>query len=453
MLYVLIVAILILIIAAYIVTKDVLSPSLLLCAVFFLSVLCAIMGNRAWQVDVSVNVVLVVGGGLFCIFLGEIVGRFICTQPKLSRQITSNGALWETKIITHEERLNGKKGERIAYSPAFILCLSLLMAGCLVIYYLHLKEIALAAEQDIGKGMLLQVVRLALQIGGYSINPIVAVLMYFIRGFGYVGLAVFMHNVFFEKTLKQGLKRNWTLLLPIIGLVVSNVLSTARNGFIMLIVVVFFLAIDQIRCRKKIKILYVGLAGLALVVAFFILFLILGSMKGQTSDPLSLIWMYAGSSITAFDTWLVQGTRNTQIFVGESLYGLHSLLARFIPSYSVPSLFSEFVTFPNGEETNIYTGFRAWINDFGMLGCMGVSFIIGVVFGMVYIRAVYKKKNRNTTLYKLIYAYFFYGLLYSFATPELTTSLFSITQIFDLLFICLSYYVVLNIDVKRRRKQ
>lgn len=452
MLYLLLVLNVFIMAVALFLTRDVLSPSVLLCAIFSFCTVCAIMGNFDWQANISGAVVAVVACGLLCILCGELVGRFLGRNKNTDLKDIGKKQLLKQGVVLQKEELNSKDDGVISYSKWVMVVLSLISVACVLIYFINVIQLAIISGYVFGSGSLLQYARVSLLNGG-KLNTIVSVLGFLARGIGFVCLAIFIRNVLASPKFFGGIVKNLWCVTPIIMLIFLTFLSTGRTGFILLAVVIFFLVFERIRAVKKINLLVVGVGGVVCVVAFFVLFLLLGKARGQLEayNPLSLIWIYAGSSLVALDNWLIAGVRNTAIFGGESFIGIHSLIARFFPNYTAPSYFYEFVTFPNGIQTNIYTGFRAWINDFGYVGCMLVCVIFGVVFGFAYARIIYKKSDKNITLYKLLYAYTLYLLLISFASPELTIFWLSVTQIFDFLFIILVYYAIARFDFKKWR--
>jgi oligosaccharide repeat unit polymerase len=286
---------------------------------------------------------------------------------------------------------------------------------------------------------------------GNSGSTIVNILVFAVRGIGFICSSVFINNIFSCGKLTLGIKKNFILLIPIITLLFSTVLSTARNGFIGIIIMFFFYVFDCVRIKQKLKIGKIFKWGVVLIAVFLAVFSALGSSRGQ-SATLDTICIYAGSSIVAFSVWFSKGMNGSgSLFGSESFVGIHELIARFFPNYKDLSLFDKFITFPNGSQTNIYTAFKAWIADFGWLGCLIFCLLIGFFFGIIYLKTIYKKYDFRTCLFRCVYAYFLYYLIYSFATPELTTSFLSVTQLMEFFFILVFYYLIF-VSLNRRKK-
>lgn len=437
MLYLLLILIVCLVILTYRITKDVLSPSLLLMGVFVLSVLCAIMGNNSWRVEFSEYGVFAIVGGLVFIFVGEVFSKSIVTSGNY------------VKIVP--EWLNSRQNKNIPYSNVVMCILCLVCVYIVQTYYSEILRLALSYGYEPGEDNMLEVARWA----RHDMDFRVALISFAGRGLGWICLSIFVNNILLYKNVLIGIKNNILLIIPVATLVALNVLSTSRNGIIAILVVAFCLVFDRIRSVKQVNISKIAKWGLGLIIMFLLVFLVLGNMRGQIDDSgegaLDLIWVYAGSSIVALDVWLNKGTvlgSPERLFGKESFVGVHNFISRFDSSHPVPDLFSDFVVFPDGTRTNIYTGFQAWIADFGLVGFLILCFIVGLFYGAVYTKCVYSKHSRSTVLFKCIYGYLLYYLVYTFATPELTTSLLSVTQICDFAFIIFFYWLITTCNYK-----
>ncbi|MBQ9728699.1 MAG: oligosaccharide repeat unit polymerase [Clostridia bacterium] len=456
MLFVLLLMILGILALSYMFTKDILSPSVLLSAVFCLACLFAIVGNITWGETVSGKVVVVISYGLFFILTGEIVGRWMIAKlrKKETMPLVRQGDLFE-EIELKEDELNGKHSSAIPYSKWLM---GVLAAFCLleiVLYYFEILRLAKQVGYVAGQGSLLWYARNAM-LQGYGHPMWQTIMIFMMRGIGFVCLGLFIHNVLNEKGLWNGIKKNWLLIFPIVTLLLYNVLSTSRNGFIMIVVIVFFLAFERIRSVKKINIFVIGCIGVIAVCLFLAVFLLLGKLRGQMEEyaVLDLLTMYAGSPIVALDKWLNADIVTQNAYFGaESFIGMHTFIERFFPSHISPPLFSENVMFANGTLTNIYTGFRAWMGDFGFIGGMSLCMFIGLLFGLFYGFSVKKKYSKGVVLLKIVYAYHLYALIYAFATPEFTTMLLSITHIFDMFFTCFVFYNIMLVPHQKRREE
>lgn len=431
MLYILLFLLIALVVVNYSIIKDVLSPSLLLTAIFLISTVFAILGNMNWGVQIRGFSAIIIFVGLVLIYLGELIVRNFASKRKL--------------IDFTKCEYNAKDNKKINYSSKIIWIISAIALILTVIYYFKLLDLAKRYGYVQGEGDLLLSARVAMLVYGDGVGLICAIFGFIVRGIGFTSLCIFCNNVFVSDSIKTGIKENYVLIFPIILLLAINVLSTSRNGFILIVVITFFIIIDRIRSVKNINLVKIGAIGVGCVGAFLVVFLLIGQARGGISNILESLSIYAGSSIITLDMWLADNMFVINPNIGsETFVGLHQLIERFDPGHEAGSLFSEFVTFANGSSTNIYTGFRAWVNDFGLFGFVGLSLLVGVMFTIAYLTITHYRFNKYSCLYKCIYGYFLYGLVYMFATPELTTSLFSVTQLMDFFFIIVAYLLIIH---------
>ena len=180
----------------------------------------------------------------------------------------------------------------------------------------------------------------------------------------------------------------------------------------------------------------IGLSFLSILLYSFAL---LGTFtkKVDEGDFLNPICIYTGSSIIALDDWL----QRDQIFSIEHL-GTESFsgvlkIGRFLQGEKtkIAPDGSNFVR--KGKfSTNIYTGFRAYLSDFGWLGLFIICFFLGLVFRYAYQYVL----KRPTTISVLIYTYFFIDFLYLLFAQSITSNLMTPTSFMGIVWIILVYF-------------
>ena len=111
------------------------------------------------------------------------------------------------------------------------------------------------------------------------------------------------------------------------------------------------------------------------------LFVLLGMLTGKTqkSSVMQIIGEYFGSGIAALNTWIegkyLYASRSS--LIGEETFrSLYQLIARFV-NIPMSSSLKEFISFNNGDTTNVYTAFRDYYSDFGMFGTWMIEFMMG----------------------------------------------------------------------------
>lgn len=409
MLYVLLALVLFLTVAAYFLfNRDIMAPPFILSALFSVSCICAIIGNRDWKVDVSYEAVAALFLGLFSIFVGGLFAEAIGQ----SRRRTKGNPL----------------PERNGYLTISNLKLLILLAVDIVILFLYYKRLIEMATAIGYKGTgFLYYVRIATINNGTKLGTFFTVTLGFIGANSNVALFTLINNYFHRKQKNRGAKTSVLLCFAlIVTSLVVKALSGARNGFIAFFV--YLVAYFVFCSSKKGKINLSKILPLAFgcIFAFFIIFTVLGNMTGKTGDSaIDKIVLYTGSSIVGFSVWL-RGFSSSHLFGQESFWGLRYLLNKFFPNVKVTSHFLQGVRFPNGDSTNIFTGFRSYIADFGTFGLILIPFLIGFVMTFAYV----KVKKKRSPLAVILFSYFLYHYIYILFTPSITSELFTSSQIF-----------------------
>lgn len=421
MLYLLAGVLLLLVCLIFLITRDILSPTLLLTGVFFVSCVFAILGNIQWKVSVSPFVVIVISLGILLIFCGEMVGREIKKKNVVS---IVKGEQNDTQI---------KISSKVNLLIYFICFLSVILQG--------VRMIQIARENGYSSGgisIMFTIARNALINGTGHVGQIVGLMTAFVHAAGFIYTYIFIFNMFARRKTENICKTNWQNLIPLVFLIISYMLGTSRDVFILLVVYIFFIFFEHLRRRKKINIIKLAFAGIIVVILFFGVFYFLGKLSGRGGSFMDTIYIYAGSPIVAFDLWLQNGFPISTQFGAETFTGIHQFIGRFFQDYNVPSIYMEFIALGKNT-TNIYTGFRAYFADFGWSGFILFSFLMGLFYGVAYMSLCYGKYKH---LKKMIYAYFLFYLIYFFATPLVTTSLLSVTQLLDFFWIIVLYLLL-----------
>lgn len=164
---------------------------------------------------------------------------------------------------------------------------------------------------------------------------------------------------------------------------------------------------------KNILLLAIGLIA-------FMLLLILTMMFRYGSFDIDTFYTASGTMISyglghlpAFDMWYIDHVEDLSelTFGGKTLYGLTNTLG--ILSREQGVFTKMYQVSPYGDETNVFTAFRFFIEDFGTLGSFVYMFVMGIIC-----RNIYDNFCRNKHLYlnaTLMCAIFFY-VFWSFAT-------------------------------------
>lgn len=207
--------------------------------------------------------------------------------------------------------------------------------------------------------------------------------------------------------------------------IVPNVLGGLSQGVKMGIISSIFLwtigyaiavKMQSIKVHIKLKnVIYISVGSIA-----FMLLLIVTMMFRYGSFDIDTFYVASGKMISyglghlpAFDMWYVGHEENLGelTFGGKTIYGITNTLG--ILSREQGVFTNMYQISPFGDETNVFTAFRFYVEDFGTLGTFLFLFFMGSVCRYLYdgfcnLRHVYL----NATLMCTIYFY----ISWSFAT-------------------------------------
>ena len=404
--------------------KDYLSPTFLLASAFSVCNVFAILGNQSWMVDIPATIITLFICIFFFILMGELsVFRFNYSSQKI--------------LILNPHSLAGNN------SIFFVFVFVVIQIIILYLYYSRLIAMATVvgfSGEDLPMYVRVATINYGLHVGvGYAISvPALSAgsLIYFF---------LFAKKVILEENKSI---KNFVFLVPLLVSCGASTLAGARSGFIENAFVAFFMVVYFFKMKdnknKATKILLVSLITFVVLMAIFLL---LGTLTKKVNEEnyLRTLYVYGGSSIVAFGSWLDKfDFFNISFFNGvlgaESFSGIRNTLNRFFPFVESSNPFLEFISFDGGSSTNIYTGFRAYIADFGLYGLPLICFAFGLSFSFFY---EFLKKN-TTPLNLIVYAYFLKTFVYLVFAPSVTSALLTPSQFFWLMWVIVLGFLIVG---------
>lgn len=395
MLYMLLLIVIMLTFISYHLRKDFLSASFVTNVIFLMGIVFTIIGNKKWGIPINSKIVIIIFFSLLLILVGESV----FTSNKKSTNIDVN----------------------ITISRKILSLFIILFFVTFIVYIYSIFPIMRSMGYGETRYGLFYYMRNATLNDLIPRNYIFSIIFLFTQSMGYVST--------FYLVLNNDKRNTIFHLLIIFAMIISFIIGTARINFIILGIYTSALLIYKFREKDILK-AFKTIIFIFIIV--LILFSVLGRLRGfSTASSFDNIIFYGGSSIGAFSMFIDEYNSVINPHLGyETFTGLRTLLNRFYSDFNPGVRFLEFVVFPNGDRTNIYTGFRSYIADFGLLGNFIIMFMIGIVYSFMRI----KSKSKNY-LWIIIYSYYLSNLALLLFSAELTSMLFSITQIFQVGFI------------------
>lgn len=410
------------------------SPTYLLVLGFFLSTVVGIIGNFRWKVDLNLLVPILIFFSLFSFFCGELFGRGLVRR---SLRINS---------------LYNRENQAVIYSPNKYTLLFIL-GVCVVFLMLYVKEqVNLAKRFGYSGTLFFKYVRAGFYTGEIANSTFVNIIKMFIEIIAYYCLYVFVTN----RALNTPYKASSSVLLlgPFLCYLIMQVFTGARSGFIeiivhLLIFVVLILSKSSgINKKKLVK------YSIFAVLLYLVIFSLLGILTEKTNKDnfLEKIYIYVGSAIPAFSKFMDNLSKNIVDNNHETFTGLFNLLQSLqgkqvsITAFSLP-----YVSFANGSLTNIYTAFRSYYHDYGVMGMILIQLISGIVFGY-WIAHILKYPAVPAAASATLYAHYLFRLLIELFTPSLTSTLFTVGETSRVIFCIIFQFLFFRTNFLFRKK-
>lgn len=449
MTYILLSALVVLTGVAYITGKrNILSPWVIVCAVFSVSALFALINERLWDFTLSPQTVIVILAGVISFGAGETLVTYYF-EKKQNKAITSTNG----DQVTQEEMTDSRMYESSATRPAavanseisvpfyklFAVCI--LMMAMLAYYFYKTYQLSIIGGNTGGIRSMLSFARLAM-LSSNSMGRVYGYISIVTEAIAFIFGYIFLYNVIFFKFNIARLK----FLVPVFLYFPFILLSTGRADFIYYIA--GFVIIGSVFYQKKtnwnpgntIKFILVGAASLT---SFYIIFLLAGLLTGKSQqyELFQLISFYTGVSIPCLNNYLLHPPAVTSYIGDHSLYAVYSFL-RSIGFDSVPELpqrHLEFVYF-NEMAGNVYTAFRRLIQDYSFTGMLIIEFLIGMFYSVFFNNI---RSGARKGLYIIIYGFIFYPIVMISIDDLFLASLISLNTVYSM--ICLGILYVIFI--------
>ncbi len=229
---------------------------------------------------------------------------------------------------------------------------------------------------------------------------------------------IFLNNLLVEEDKAKAIKKYKAYLLPAVLFIILYILQSNRGMIIDFFVGMLTIGIilwsvkgswkKHVEIKTMVKIVTAGIIGL-------IIFYYSASVVGRINSKglFDYITYYCGGSIECFNQYVKNEKQIKMVRGEETFYGLISNLDSFgITNYGLTERESghlEFIYYEDEMVGNIYTAYRRWINDFGILGIVVFQGIMAAFFTIIYNKIKYSKdKYRN--IWIIIYGYLAYTI-------------------------------------------
>ncbi len=403
--YVLLAALVVLLIFTYHkAQKDIMDPAVIFCAMYIVSVFCALLNIQKWNIHMRWYTVafLVIGA---VIFVGVSIGtkKFVLSTASKS---------------TLKQNQPSEKNKEIPVAVVLFSC-----AYSILTIWLMVSEILKIARMFGEFTTFSQALTIYKDHASYKMEvqlPKYVTLMLK----PVIACAYIMTFFFFKGILKENLSwkkkfvRYWYYLLPAIFYIVQRLLESNRGAiidFVIAMLVMYFVLWNRKNNWKKsvkVRVLVeVGAIGVIGLIIFYYSASIIGRIN--TKGLFDYITYYCGGSIECFNRYLQNMPEHSKIFGEETFYHLIvDLDSLGITNFDLQSLVSGHFDFQYYNDImigNIYTAYRRWMQDFGIVGTILLQSVMAAFFsGFYYKIKIMAQSGKRTDFAIILYAYLAY---------------------------------------------
>ena len=408
-------------------------PSFISCCMFAFCVLLAFIGTFTWNVEkvLSVKLILIIFVGLSSFIIGEIVARESTKTNKKN---------------DNKENANKKVDIKVIKIDTWKLVLTII--GCILTAILLISEIKrICSFYGFESNSLPKILSFyrtkiglfstALIDDGIDINFIVKQM----KKVCDVSCIIFMYIVANNILAKDKMKNIIVYCIPMTLTLFMTLLGSGRSimmhmlvGFIMVYLIIF--RNQNHKFTKKHIAIMISILFLSLLLFYLILPLVGRSTKDNFFE---YITFYLGTPIPSFNYFLAHTPIHDHYIGNETFSNLYYVLNKINLIDYVKIGSHEWI---NG--SNVYTSFRRYYFDFGIIGVMLCQFIFGFVSSKIYLKI---KDLKNIPLL-IIYGYFAY-ILIDQIRDEQFFGLFSLATFAYVILILLLYWIYFKFDIKK----
>lgn len=402
--------------------KDILSPSFISCFMFEVCTIFSIIGLYSWNnvMIISANTIAIITFGLIAFILGEYTLRK-CTAKK------------ETNYGKNERYIQVKKYMNLIMYVFVILTIILTVAELYRIcehYGNNTRNISEMLNFYRHKSVLYEDV---LTRDNTDINFFVKQMHKVCVVICVINIYIFINNLFYEKKEKRMV--NNLVQIPLILLCFMESLLTSGRALLMhYFICILFLLVFYLKKRLKIADIKIAFISLVCLIGMALLFYVIAPIvgRGTSNGIIEYISFYFGTTIPSLNKFIEQIPEHSNYIGEETFSGVYLLLNKLhIINYTRNTAYG-WQVFANGAGSNVYTAFRAYYFDFGIIGLCLCQFLFGFLFS-----GFYKIKEKND-FYMLLYTYYFYILIEQIRAEQFFAIISSTTFAYLILFFVIS---------------
>ena len=390
--------------------KNLISPSFIACSVFIFSTIMFLTSPDYYNYSLHSSTVIVIAALIFCLFLGEVLVR---------------GLNYGNKLVCIKE-----KGEPVVIPFYLTIIFAVVVVTFGVLYFIEVYRYSLTVGNT--SGNFLTMAKYVRDDGNFSKSFLISqgtllseCILYF---------AVYYY--FFNKIVSgRRYFRYWIIILCYIPhiLATDNRTNLLKAVAVACIIAFFLIKQGSKWSRKKDKSIIV--VSIIVLVIFFLLFRLLGYRTGtsiKNKDPWLNVVKYTSSSLVGIDQYLcgVLPSEVNLLFGERTLRNIYNILSEWGFTFPEISSVEGFFSYVSAE-SNIYTGFKAYIQDYGFFGAGLSMFLWGAIVTGLLCRLKHHKVSFIGTAFLGI---MFYPVL-MLSISDVTATVLGISSIYTFVYL------------------
>lgn len=423
--------------------QEIFCPSSLLLLAYLLALVCCFFYQDAWELQLSIETILVILSVAFITVISDGVARRIFN--KRAKYAQKRAAALEERSFFNIGA-GGLAFFMIVAGAALLLTLRRLMADAQLITMLTqvIGESRAATYSTTKGGDIFSMIASQLQ----KIVNVVAVLFTYLL----------LQNIVLRRK-----KKNFAYAVIVALCIFTSLLSGARSTllktFLTGLAIYYFLTLKYIqRSMSRVSEKFVRKMLIAIpivLVLFWALRLFMGrNTRLDSWNFMEYISFYIGGGIASLNDYFANPVRVDKMFGEETFAAIYSFLGKFISDIDV-TRHLEFrrIGTING---NVYTAIRRYHNDFGLIGIL----LLQMLFSGIYSVAYYKtKKNAFIDTKKqqfsvMLYCFLYFPIVYHPIDDQLYSNVFSTTMLLNILMLWVCWKMFIReerVSLNRRR--
>lgn len=401
---------------------------------YLISAICCLYNAILWDVQLHFYTIVVLCMGFVSVGIGAKLGNVIGTN----KQVAKHNSIYE--VI-----------ER-GYNTAKVICVIVLSVTITILLIREIGSIASLNERVWASTIVNYRRNMADDAMNANHSSIVDAGLRITRALAYIYLIIFVSTFYNKRNVKKCPFR-WLYIIPAFLYAVQCIIRGVRIPILSVVIAAIFLFYFFYKYNKRwsgyINIKIIGrilIFGVIICIIFYYAKFFIGKMQ-DSNGVVAYVTNYLGGSLQLFDMYLSDTAYPSEM--RETFAGMINSLKSFGLFENVKTVIQhEYRNASTGVYIgNIYTGFRNYYNDYGIIGMMFISIVFGFVFSKWY-KTLKKRRywNTNRVFSLILYSYLLYCVVFHFFT-DYFFSLIAIGWIVNIIIMYMLCRIVFDIQI------